>query len=89
MDSYSLDKLAADIIALVPALGHSRCDVLVGHDWGGMVAWLVAAMEPRLVGRLVVLAAPHPALFLRNADLMQKLGRSWYVLVFQVSWPAS
>ncbi len=82
--SYSLDHLVADVKALVPALGHNRCDVLAGHDWGGMVAWMVAAMEPELVGQLVVVAAPHPALFLRNADLMQLLGRSWYMLVFQV-----
>ena len=42
-ESYTLDKLGEDIAQLIPALGYSAC-VLVGHDWGGAVAWCVCVV---------------------------------------------
>src|SRR5437763_6269650 len=57
--------LSGDVAGLIKALGEQRADV-VGHAWGGMLAWTVAAMHPRLVRSLTVLAAPHP-LALRRA----------------------
>jgi pimeloyl-ACP methyl ester carboxylesterase len=57
--------LSGDVAGLIKALGERRAD-LVGHAWGGMLAWTVAAMHPRLVRSLAVLAAPHP-LALRRA----------------------
>lgn len=48
--SYALDVLASDVREVVRALGHERC-VLVAHDWGGIVAWLVAGMYPEIVDR--------------------------------------
>ena len=56
---YDLPTLAADVAALVRALGE-RDAVLVGHDWGGLLAWTTAALHPRTVRRLVVVSAPHP-----------------------------
>jgi pimeloyl-ACP methyl ester carboxylesterase len=57
--SYGLDRLAGDIIGIADALGVDRFD-LVGHDWGGIVAWAVAGHYPNRVRRLVAIAAPHP-----------------------------
>ncbi len=51
--------LAGDVAGLVRALGAPRA-VLVGHAWGGLVAWAAAALHPRLVSGLAVLSAPHP-----------------------------
>jgi pimeloyl-ACP methyl ester carboxylesterase len=56
---YDLWTLAGDVAGLVPALGESRAAV-VGHGWGGVVGWTVAAMHPRRVSALVTIGAPHP-----------------------------
>ncbi|MGY1659747.1 alpha/beta fold hydrolase [Geodermatophilus sp. SYSU D00705] len=56
---YDLPTAASDVAALVRALGE-RDAVLVGHDWGGLVAWSAAALHPRSVRRLVVLSMAHP-----------------------------
>jgi len=82
--AYALDKLVADVEALFDALG-ARRRILIGHDWGGIIAWQVAIRRPDLLDGLVVLNAPHPAAYRREYDrgLTQKL-RSWYVLFFQL-----
>ena len=82
--AYGLDVLAADIAGLAAALGFKTI-ALVGHDWGGIVAWWIAATMPELVERLVVLNAPHvpvTARFLRHHP--GQAVRSWYVGAFQV-----
>ncbi len=56
---YDLWTLAGDAAGLVPALGEGRA-ALVGHGWGGVVGWTVAALHPRRVNALVAVAAPHP-----------------------------
>jgi pimeloyl-ACP methyl ester carboxylesterase len=56
---YDLPTLSADVAALVRALGE-RDAVVVGHDWGGLLAWTTAALHPRTVRRLVVLSTAHP-----------------------------
>jgi pimeloyl-ACP methyl ester carboxylesterase len=56
---YDLPTLSADVAALVRALGE-RDAVVVGHDWGGLLAWTMAALHPRTVRRLVVLSMAHP-----------------------------
>jgi epoxide hydrolase 4 len=62
--AYRIKHLVQDIATLVSALGHRRC-VLVGHDWGGALAWAVAMTHPELVERLVIINAPHPVTFAR------------------------
>lgn len=57
-DAYALDTLAADIVGLADALG-APTFALVGHDWGGIVAWAVAARHPERLSRLIILNAPH------------------------------
>lgn len=82
--SYATSKLVGDVIGLADALGLERFR-LVGHDWGGGVAWLVAAFHPERVERLAILNAPHVRLYRRNLDLEQAM-RSWYMFFFQLPW---
>ena len=83
---YDLWTLAGDVAGLIRALGEPRAHV-VGHDWGGLVGWTVAALHPRLVRSLAVLAAPHP-LAVRSAILRhprgQGLASARYALGFQL-----
>ncbi|WP_206239352.1 alpha/beta fold hydrolase [Novosphingobium terrae] len=62
VEDYAPEKLAGDVLALADALGIERF-TLIGHDWGGMVAWLVAHIAPDRVSRLAIANAPHPSLF--------------------------
>jgi len=82
---YDLWTLAGDLAGLVRALGERRATV-VGHDWGGLVAWTLAALHPRLVQSLVVLNTPHP-LALRNASWADPRRQGWagrHALGFQM-----
>ncbi|WP_344424334.1 alpha/beta hydrolase [Pseudonocardia ailaonensis] len=83
---YDLWTLAGDVAGLIRALGEPGAHV-VGHDWGGLIAWTVAALHPRLVRSLVVLDAPHP-LAVRRAIARnprgQGLATARYALGFQV-----
>ncbi len=86
VDSYRPGELVADVRGLIEHLGYARAAV-VGHDWGGLVAWETAIREPELVGQLAVLNAPHPDLFRRRLVRSPgQLVRSWYVFLFQVPW---
>jgi epoxide hydrolase 4 len=81
---YALDVLAADVVGLID---HTRCGQasLVGHDWGGIVAWWVAVRHPGRVQRLAVLNAPHPVAFRRYLFRHPaQLLRSWYAFSFQI-----
>jgi pimeloyl-ACP methyl ester carboxylesterase len=82
--SYRLARLGTDVIELADRLALERFD-LVGHDWGGIVAWWVAGRHSERVRRLAILNAPHPDTAGRvlRADPYQ-LFRSWYVAVFQL-----
>jgi len=60
LDSYRIDRLIEDIIALADYVAPNAPVDLVGHDWGGVLAWWVAARHPARVRRLVVANAPHP-----------------------------
>lgn len=84
--AYALDVLAADVAALILALGAAQATV-VGHDWGGLVAWHVAMHHPEVVSSLVIMNAPHPRAFRRELthNWAQKR-RSWYIGFFQLPW---
>ncbi len=86
VDAYRIETLAADIVALVTTLGRERARV-VGHDWGGAVAWHLAEHHRDVVERVAILDAPHPAVFstylLRHPS---QLGKSWYMAFFQLPW---
>jgi epoxide hydrolase 4 len=82
---YRLQPLAADMAGLIAALGLSKVHV-VGHDWGGPLAYCLAAQHPQLVDRLVVINAPHPAQLRSALRHFDQLRRSWYALFFQLPW---
>ena len=66
VDAYHPRHLVQDISALARALTREPLAALVAHDWGGALAWNLAAQAPDLLGKLVVLNAPHPATFARE-----------------------
>jgi pimeloyl-ACP methyl ester carboxylesterase len=84
--SYATDHLTADVRALVHAFGRERT-LIIGHDWGGIVAWRFAMDHPEMVEKLVVMNAPHPAAFARElrSSWSQRL-KSWYAAFFQIPW---
>ena len=83
--AYRLDVLVEDVRALIEDLGYERC-VLVGHDWGGAVAWQFAYTYPEMLERLVVMNLPHPVRFYEGLSTLAQLRRSWYILFFQLPW---
>ena len=82
---YAMPHLLADVTGLIDAAG-ARAAVLIGHDWGGAIAWQVALGQPRRVERLVVLNMPHPARFLDGLAGWRQRLRSWYIAAFHVPW---
>ena len=83
IDAYQLDELVADVIGICDAFGLDRVH-LVGHDWGAIVAWTVAARHPDQISSLTALSVPHPAAFAwaRSEDPDQR-ERSGYMEYFQ------
>ena len=65
VEAYRVKHLVADVAALIVALG-APVDLLVAHDWGGAVAWALAAQRPQLTRQLLIVNSPHPATFLRE-----------------------
>jgi len=65
VDAYRVPVIVEDVRALAAKLGATKF-VLVGHDWGGVIAWAFAAQHPELLEKLVIINAPHPAVFARE-----------------------
>ena len=65
VEAYRVKHLVADVAALIEALG-APVDLLVAHDWGGAVAWALAAQRPQFTRQLLIVNSPHPATFLRE-----------------------
>jgi pimeloyl-ACP methyl ester carboxylesterase len=83
--SYALEGLARDVERLIAALGEERA-AIVGHDWGGIVAWAVAILHPGRVERLAILNVPHPERFSRGLRTPRQLLKSSYAFFFQLPW---
>lgn len=82
--AYQIDLLAADVVDLATALGVERFD-LVAHDWGGVVAWWVAARHAERLNRLVIMDAPHPDVWPRQMlKRPTQALRSTYAMFFQL-----
>lgn len=84
LGSYSVHRMAADVSGLIRALGVDRAAAVVGHDWGGTVAYRFAATDPDHVERLVVMNSPHPAAMRRGLLRRGQVLRSAYMLAFCV-----
>lgn len=81
--AYVMDEFVRDVEGVIKGLGYEKC-VLVGHDWGGAIAWNFAYSYPQMVERLIVLNLPHPAKFGEGLRTPQQLLRSWYMFLFQL-----
>jgi epoxide hydrolase 4 len=85
-EAYAIDHLTADVAALFDALG-ARRRLLIAHDWGAIVAWVFAIERVRPLDGLVIMNAPHPAVYLDHVRRSPgQWLKSWYVLFFQLPW---
>jgi pimeloyl-ACP methyl ester carboxylesterase len=65
VEAYAMPRLLGDVHGLLRHFGRERC-ILVGNDWGGYIAWVFASAYPDRVERLIIINAPHPAVYLRE-----------------------
>jgi pimeloyl-ACP methyl ester carboxylesterase len=83
VENYTPDKPVADMIALADRFDLERF-TLVGHDWGGAIAWMAALNHPDRVARLIIINAPHPFIFQRSMfDDMAQREASQYIRAFR------
>ncbi len=83
VQDYALDKLVGDVQAVLKHFQHEKA-ILVGHDWGGFIAWAFAMAHPDQTERLIVLNCPHPKGILRElANNPQQQKNSQYARFFQ------
>jgi pimeloyl-ACP methyl ester carboxylesterase len=86
VSAYALPELVADVRGLIEAFGERQA-VIIGHDWGGGIAWTFAMEHPEMTRRLVVMNCPHPAIFAQHLRSNgRQLARSWYMFFFQIPW---
>lgn len=80
---YAIEHLMDDVAGLIDASGAKQV-VLLGHDWGAIVAWCFAARRLRAIEKLVILNVPHPVCFARALRRPGQMLRSWYAGFFQI-----
>ena len=83
VENYTPDKPVGDMLALARHFGKERF-TLIGHDWGGAIAWMAALQNPQAVERLIILNAPHPLVFQRSMfDGLDQRRASQYIRAFR------
>jgi len=80
--AYALPRLVGDLGGLIAALGYESAHV-VGHDWGGSIAWAAAARIPERIRSLTIINSPHPVASAEARRFPEQQRRSWYMLLFQ------
>lgn len=83
VDHYAIDRLVADVLGIADGMSINRFH-LVGHDWGGMVGWALAAARPERLASLTSVSTPHPRALASSLWRSSQLARSWYVGLFQI-----
>ena len=81
--AYALENLEEDVAALIEASGAKEV-VLVGHDWGALIAWHYAMFGRLPISKLIIMNVPHPQLAERGLRTMRQLAKSWYIFFFQI-----
>ncbi|MDD7938467.1 alpha/beta fold hydrolase [Actinomycetospora lutea] len=81
--AYRVEELVDDVVALADVAGADTVH-LVGHDWGAVVAWALAALHPERVRMLTAVSVPHPAAFVRAMATSRQVALSWYMYFFQL-----
>ncbi|MCX6131353.1 MAG: alpha/beta hydrolase [Proteobacteria bacterium] len=78
VEAYAIEKLMGDITSLVRKLGHEKA-CLVGHDWGGLLSWYLAAHHPESFSKVIIMNAPFPKVYskLYKEDSEQKAMASY------------
>ena len=85
IEAYRMSQIVEDVAGLCRAFGHEQA-VVVGHDWGGAVAYAFAMANPDMTRALVALNCPHPADFsqaLMGGKNLEQMKKSWYMFFFQ------
>jgi len=83
VENYAMPLLVSDVVAVIRSLGEEKA-IVVGHDWGGMVAWQTAINVPEVVDRLIILNLPHPRGLMRElARGEEQAANSQYARNFQ------
>ncbi len=83
--AYRAAHMVEDAAALFDVLG-AKERLLIGHDWGGIIAWAFAIKRARPLDGIVILNAPHPLVYRKAVRHWRQRLRSWYVLFFQLPW---
>ena len=83
ISEYHIERLIEDVEGLIGAARTNRV-LLVGHDWGGIIAWMTALKQRVNLAGLVIVNAPHPAIFASRIWSWPQIRRSWYILAFQI-----
>ena len=84
VSDYRLEYLTRDLSQLIESFAAGKAHV-IGHDWGGAVAWSFAMDYSEHLDRLAVMNAPHPAAFARSiTSSPRQIMRSWYMFFFQL-----
>jgi pimeloyl-ACP methyl ester carboxylesterase len=79
---YRVERLVGDVLGFAEALGVERFH-LVGHDWGGAVAWQVAGRHPERLRTVTSVSTPHPGAFRRSLQDGEQRDKSSYILFFR------
>lgn len=86
INAYCIDNLTLDIIGLLDALKYKKATI-IGHDWGGMIAWQLAINYPERLDKLIILNIPHPKVMKKTLlKSWRQKRRSWYIFFFQIPW---
>jgi epoxide hydrolase 4 len=83
VEAYALETLEADVAALIEASGAKEV-LLIGHDWGALIAWYYAMFGRLPIARLIIMNVPHPALAEKGLRTFRQLRKSWYIFFFQL-----
>lgn len=84
-EAYRLPHLLDDVAGLIDAAG-AKETLLIGHDWGAIVAWAFAIEQRRPLSRLVAMNVPHPGIFAEKLWRDGQWQKSWYIFFFQLPW---
>lgn len=84
VSDYQGHLLVGDVAGLIHALGHEKAHI-IGHDWGGGIAWKTALSQPEVINRLVILNCPHPYILAKALrSNFKQIRKSWYIFFFQL-----
>ena len=99
LEHYRVERLARDVAQTIAHFGHDQTAAghvetaaghqqasVIGHDWGGGVAWALAMRYPERLHKLAIIDAPHPLTFAQHLRKPDQLRRSWYMFFFQLPW---